>query len=126
MATRRMRWAAGDGEDKEAVDNGDGKEDKARQLSGPWKTTRRIPCWGWQQNQQELWQQEQWQQELQQQGAQQQEATEVGGCSSKSCRTRSLQQQESQQRSSRSLGSCRSDMRSLLVRLRAPYLLEHM
>ncbi len=41
-----MRWAEGVGEDKEVGDNGDGKEDKARQLFRPWTITIRIPCWG--------------------------------------------------------------------------------
>ncbi len=44
---KRMRWVAGVGENKEAVNNGDGKEDKARQLFRPWKITRTIPIWGW-------------------------------------------------------------------------------
>ncbi len=41
-----MRWAAGVGRGKEAGDNGDGKEDEARQLFRPWTITRRIPRWG--------------------------------------------------------------------------------
>ncbi len=42
-----MKWTAGVGEDKEAGDNGDGKEEEARQLFRPWTITRRIPHWGW-------------------------------------------------------------------------------
>ncbi len=45
--TRRMRWAAGDGKDKEAGGNGNSKENEARQLFRPWKTIKRTPRWGW-------------------------------------------------------------------------------
>ncbi len=54
---RRMRWAAGVGKGKEAGNNGDGKEDEARQLFRPWTIMRRIPRWDWKQQQQEAYQQ---------------------------------------------------------------------
>ncbi len=43
MKARRMRWAAGDSEDKEAGGNGDVKEDEARRLFGRWMMMKRIP-----------------------------------------------------------------------------------